>query len=280
MKTLLLFTLLFIFTVTSAVACPVVSITTPDEVCEADSLLLSADLTEAATLVWFTEGDGTFGNAGLTEIIYIPSLTERQNGTFRVGVYTEHSDTCQVSSDTVTFTILPAPDGSFSASPTSGDAPLSVDFTSNVNMGTDTGTYVWYFGDGDSSLNIEHPSKIYQVDGSYTVTLRITNEEMCTDTIVRENYIQVGPVGISEINESQIRVFPNPAQDAVWIRGSESQEISQLRVLNMHGQIMLEQTAGTVGDVQLNVGNLPRGIFILNLTMNNGDIVSKRLFIE
>ncbi|MCM2270965.1 MAG: PKD domain-containing protein, partial [candidate division Zixibacteria bacterium] len=65
----------------------------------------------------------------------------------------------------------PKPVASFTGTPTSGEAPLSVDFTS-----TSTGSitfYEWDFGDGDSS-GLQNPTHIYSVPGVYDVRLKVT----------------------------------------------------------------------------------------------------------
>ena len=65
----------------------------------------------------------------------------------------------------------PAPVAAFSLSPSSGDAPLSVNFT-NESSGDISG-YSWDFGDGNTST-ASNPSHVYTVAGSYTVTLTAT----------------------------------------------------------------------------------------------------------
>jgi PKD repeat protein len=73
----------------------------------------------------------------------------------------------------------------FSASPTSGGAPLAVDFTN-----TSTGDYtdsLWRFGDGVTST-LDSPSHMYTAIGIYTVTLKIDGLGT-TDTMTRSNYI-------------------------------------------------------------------------------------------
>ena len=65
----------------------------------------------------------------------------------------------------------PAPVADFSATPTSGEAPLPVAFT-NLTTGDVTG-YSWDFGDGNSSTATD-PTHTYSSAGSYTVTLTAT----------------------------------------------------------------------------------------------------------
>lgn len=54
-----------------------------------------------------------------------------------------------------------------------------------VNQNIQAGfNYKWYFGDGDSSLNVTPGSHSYAMPGSYNVTLIVSNAQ-CSDTLVR-----------------------------------------------------------------------------------------------
>ncbi|WP_334173083.1 G1 family glutamic endopeptidase, partial [Sinomonas sp.] len=65
-----------------------------------------------------------------------------------------------------------APVASFTASPTSGTAPLSVGFT-DTSAGSPT-SWSWNFGDGSTST-AQNPSHTYTTAGTYTATLTATN---------------------------------------------------------------------------------------------------------
>ncbi len=64
-----------------------------------------------------------------------------------------------------------APVADFSATPTSGEAPVTVSF-SDASTG-DVTAYAWDFGDGGSST-AQNPSNTYSAAGSYTVVLTVT----------------------------------------------------------------------------------------------------------
>jgi gliding motility-associated-like protein len=66
----------------------------------------------------------------------------------------------------------------FTLNPTTGQSPLSVDFT---NTSTNASNYFWSFGDGDSSL-IVNPNHVFDPKGDYTVILTATHGN-CTDTM-------------------------------------------------------------------------------------------------
>jgi PKD repeat protein len=79
------------------------------------------------------------------------------------------------------------PAADFSASPTSGAAPLPVAFT-NLSTGSIT-SQSWDFGDGSSST-AANPSHVYGVAGTFTVSLTVTGPGG-SDTRTRANLITV-----------------------------------------------------------------------------------------
>ena len=81
-----------------------------------------------------------------------------------------------------------APTASFTASPTSGNAPLAVSFT-DTSTGSPT-SWAWEFGDGATST-LRNPAHTYTAAGTYTVVLRAANANG-TGVSTRTNLIQVG----------------------------------------------------------------------------------------
>jgi PKD repeat protein len=71
------------------------------------------------------------------------------------------------------------PVASFAASPTSGQAPLTVQFT-DTSSGSPV-SWNWNFGDGSSSTT-QNPSHTYAVAGSFTATLTVANSSNQTSS--------------------------------------------------------------------------------------------------
>jgi len=134
-----------------------------------------------------------FGDGG-TSTAQNPSHTYASPGTYTVSLTVSNS----AGSDTLVRTgyiTVRAPGNppvaDFVGSPTSGTAPLSVQFT-DQSTGNPT-SWSWDFGDGGTST-AQNPTHVYQNPGTYTVTLTVSNADG-SDTLVRTNYITVNPGG-------------------------------------------------------------------------------------
>ncbi|HRO41613.1 MAG TPA: PKD domain-containing protein [Flavipsychrobacter sp.] len=95
-----------------------------------------------------------------------------------------------INSKPLTITVHQPPIINFTAITTQCDAPAAVNFTANIT-GTAPFFYQWSFGDGGSA-NIANPSHTYTNPGVYTVTLIVTDGNGCKDTLVKNNYMNVG----------------------------------------------------------------------------------------
>ena len=81
-----------------------------------------------------------------------------------------------------------APVADFTGTPTSGNAPLTVNFT---DTSTNTPTnWLWNFGDSGTST-AQNPSHVYANPGTYTVSLTATNPAG-SGVVTKSNYITVG----------------------------------------------------------------------------------------
>lgn len=82
----------------------------------------------------------------------------------------------------------PLPEASFVASPTLGDAPLTVNFTDRSR--NNPSSWSWDFGDGSTPATAENPTHTYESAGTYTVSLTVSNANG-SDTKTQTNYIVV-----------------------------------------------------------------------------------------
>jgi len=121
--------------------------------------------TGAATRTW-NFGDGTSSNAASPAHVYgVP-------GTYSVTLTIVGASGTDVETKTdLVHVTPPAPVADLVAAPTSGVAPLTVQFA-DLSTGV-VDTRLWSFGDGTSSSD-EDPAHVYGAVGTYTVSLTVT----------------------------------------------------------------------------------------------------------
>ena len=159
----------------------------------ADPLAGAAPLLVSFNAGGSTDSDGTIvsyewnfgdGNSG-TGIA--PTHTYQAEGDFVAQlIVTDDS----AASDTFSITIAVnsnniAPTATFTATPPTGTAPLSVFFDGSGSTDPDgiIVSYVWDFGDGNTSTG-DTTSNVFAAEGTYNVRLIVTDDSAATDTFV------------------------------------------------------------------------------------------------
>jgi PKD repeat protein len=84
----------------------------------------------------------------------------------------------------------PLPHASFSGTPTSGNAPLTIHFTDESTSETGIASWYWDFGDGEYDT-AQNPVHEYQAPGIYTVSLTVISIGGNDDTYTSTDYITV-----------------------------------------------------------------------------------------
>ena len=130
-----------------------------------------------------------FGD-GLTSTSHNPAHVYNGPGVYDVSLIVTNNLGCSDTSDVPTeITVGLNHWGNFTSDVDSGCASLTVQFSNN---NANCATAFWTFGDGQTSTDI-NPQHIYTAAGTYSVTLIVTTTTGCADTIVKPNYIFVGP---------------------------------------------------------------------------------------
>lgn len=150
---------------------------------EAPLAVAFTDLSANAPTSW----QWSFGD-GASSITQSPTHTYAEVGSYTVSLTVTNasgSDTEEKANYIVVGT--PGPHADFTATPTSGQPPLTVQFTDTSTNGADI--WSWDFGDGGYAHE-QHPQHTYTAAGSYTVTLTAWSEAG-TETATKPGFITV-----------------------------------------------------------------------------------------
>lgn len=101
---------------------------------------------------------------------------------------------------TITISVNPAPQVSFSSSSTLACGPQTISFT---NTTTGSPVYSWDFGDGTASSSATNPSHAYTNTGTFSVTL-IATQGSCADTLTQTNLITIVPQPTAAFTTSNV----------------------------------------------------------------------------
>ncbi|GEM_PF-6936215 len=109
------------------------------------------------------------------DLTYVPSpdYNGSDSFTFKVNDGKADSNIATVNINVVSINDVPAIN-SFSATPTSGNAPLAVNFSASASDIEGAVTYNWSFGDGQNSTQ-QNPTHVYNSANTYTAQLIVTD---------------------------------------------------------------------------------------------------------
>ncbi len=179
------------YTVSSNTTPPTAIVSNTVIPCGSPSVTIGASSSATnASYSWTTLGTGTIlsGSATATPTVgsagqYVVTITDNSNGC-------STNDTVDVATIGVT--------AAFTANPTSGTAPLLVNFT---NQSTGASVYSWTFGDTNNNTSAAtDPNHTYNANGIYVVTLVATDASgLCSATAT---------ISI-EVFENSVLIVPN-----------------------------------------------------------------------
>jgi len=136
----------------------------------------------------------------------------------------------------------------------------------NVGGGFGNSTYSWAPTHGLNIANL--PSGFWaKPDTSIAYTATVIDSKGCQKTGGGPTYyINVGTVGYNEIGKENIKLFPNPTNDIVYILYN-SKISSIIRVYNSVGQ----NIATVIGENELSFMNFPNGIYHIEIQTENSN---------
>lgn len=138
------------------------------------------------------EWDFVPGTAAVSSGSVVQGLTFPQPGTYVVEV-TVTAEGCERDFE-AELEVLVDPTIGFDGGPVTGCPPLPVSFE-NFSVTETAAGYTWLFGDGSTSTS-PSPSHVYEVPGTYTVTLEMSTSGYCNQELAETKtaFVEVYPV--------------------------------------------------------------------------------------
>lgn len=125
------------------------------------------------------------------------------------------------------------------------------------NLTTNATSYMWYFGDGDSS-NATNPVHIFNTTGTFNTRLVAGNN--CGTSEDNHNIV-ITALGLATVSNAEFSVFPNPFGDRLTITFHQAGS-HYLRLVDVSGRLVYE-IRDAANAVELQLKDLPAGVYIL-----------------
>jgi hypothetical protein len=236
----------------------------PDTVCVNDSFMVAASAPLASNVFWYLDqisGAPVWSGSGP---LYLKIATSGVHTIYAIASNANGSDTTSFS-----VQVLDRATSVFNAT----IQKLTVVFQ---NLSTGGVSYLWDFGDGSTSTEFE-PTHTYAMEGSYPVTLRVSN----TCGSITSDTTKITVITVSTSNQTWVTpavLYPNPVKHFLYLEMNSilSPGSIQVEVWSMEGR--LAETAlwrGFPGNqvYKLSLEKLPAGIYTLILRSSQGSLV-------
>ncbi len=127
-------------------------------------------------------------------------------------------------------------------------------------------SYAWFFGDGNTSQAVS-PTHTYAAPGVYTVTLN-AQRPFCAATTSATVLVMPNTAAEYLRPGKAFLVFPNPAQERLWIRQRDLNAGGQgfYRLWSVAGSLVKQGYLSQ--QAELDVAELPAGAYLLEITAN------------
>ena len=257
---------------------PTANFMAADTTIEVDGTADFTDMSSGGTMiswVWTFEGGtpGTSTDQNPTGVLY------DTQGTYDVTLEVENDfGETSVLTKTDYISVDFAPVADFEADATNPAVGQEVHFT-DLSTGFIT-EWEWLFEGGDPPGSmLETPGPIVWANvGLYDVVLIVAND-YGEDIMVKEDYIDVHPIGISELdNDGLIKIYPNPAYNNLNVENATGEEII-LSIFSLRGQQLLENRIPE-GTTVINLEHMDAGIYFVRYLTESNILKTGKLIIK
>ena len=109
--------------------------------------------------------------------------------------------------------------------------------------------------------------------GLYTITLIAYNSTCGNDTLVMTDFINVEEtVSVNDIKNELFYVFPNPAQDALYITSATT--ITRIQLFDSCGRLIFSAFTSSDKNI-INLSNFSKGLYFIRIESDKSSRITK-----
>jgi len=137
--------------------------------------------------------------------------------------------------------------------------------------------YAAHTTNGDYHLQISLPTGA--TTGTYYITAKLVNATTGADSTTATWAITYSPLSVPGVGKTStdISLYPNPANSEINVVYDANDDVKTIAVYNIIGKVMSVYRV-TGNSANLNLENIPTGIYFVRLMNTQGDVVATRKF--
>ncbi len=174
------------------------------------------------------------------------------------------------------FNVNQGPIADFSADITEGIKPLSVNFQNNSSG---FNSFMWLLPNSNiDSVNI-HLNYVFNEIGRFDIGIVVINDLCGTDFLIKSNYIWVkAGVSKNQVNPN-LKVYPNPVNNKLFIELMNQSEIKSIKIYDLQGKLMYEKKTDFNSNIEELDINLADGSYLLEVNSNNKEVYFSKFIV-
>jgi len=239
-----------------------------DDICAGSYFDCSGSATNINSVLWSTSGSGYFSNATILNPVYTPSQADIDAGSVTLTLTATGSSGTLTDNMVLTINPLPLVD-------LGPDVAVYSYETVILDAGNSGALYLW--SSGEITQTIEASSGGVAGDKTYNVEVTDLNGCSGSDEIVI-TFTQI--TGIDEnLDKDFIHILPNPNNSNFILSLSQmTQGFIDINIFNSLSKLVFnshEKVSNSTFEKQINLGNLTKGIYFLQVSGDGFKSVKK-----
>ncbi len=134
-------------------------------------------------------------------------------------------------------------------------------------------SFIWYFGDGDSSINTTEATHTYVNAGTYSIKLKVKTFSGTLIDSTKQVIIDKNPVSIEQQTYLSIKIGPNPSNNHINISNPTKANLD-IAIYNSNGQLMHK---GSIQETtqSIDISKFNNGVYSI-VILENGTVLGSQ----